>query len=215
MPPLLTRLQGGLEHLYRIATGVDVRDFVIDPDARAAALDDGARTPREQLLLYEVGGELSVALFVDPGVVANLERNDPAEALGDHNASDFLLAVEGVSHFIYVVWCAQAERQVSALELELQAEVDKYVACLLLATADRAASARWRRRLYEDFSFEPDLDAGERDRYHAANHNARRFAASLEHRFVARRRIVDMLVELRRFYRLSLAAKLDHIARAA
>jgi hypothetical protein len=212
---LLTRLQRGLEHLYRIATGVDVRDFVIDPDTRAAALDRGTRTPREQLLLSETGGELSVALFVDPDVVANLERNDPSQALGDHNASDFLLAVEGVSHFIYVVWCAQAERPVSALELELQAEVDKYVACLLTASADHLASARWRRRLYEDFSYEPDLDAGERDRYQAANHNARHFAASLERRFVAGRRIVDMLVELRHFYRLSLTAKLDHIARAA
>jgi hypothetical protein len=215
MATLLSRIQHGLERLYRIATGVDVRDYVIDPAARAAALDDGARSPREQLLLAENGGELSVGLFVDPAVVANLERHDPAERLGDHNAGDFLLAVEGVSHFVYAVWCAQTERAVSALELELQAEVDKYVTCLLLGGHGHRESAAWRRRLYDDVTYEPDLDAAERDRYRAANDGARDFTASLERRFVARRRVVDMLDELRHFYRLSLHAKLDHIGRAS
>jgi hypothetical protein len=215
MPPLLARLQRGLETLYRVATGVDVGDFVLDATARSAALDASARTPREQLLLTEDGGELSVGLFVDADVVATLERHDPAHALGDHNTGDFLLAIEGVSHFVYVVWCAHAERSVSALELELQAEVDKYITCLLTGDAGDAASRHWRHRLYEDVVFEPDLDEVERDRYHAANENARRFAASLERRFVARRGITDMLAELRHFYRLSLASKLDHIARAA
>jgi hypothetical protein len=215
MATLLSRIQHGLERLYRIATGVDVRDFVLDPAARAAALDHGSRAPREQLLLAEDGGELSLGLFVDPSVVANLERHDPAATLGDHNAGDFLLAVEGVSHFVYAVWCAQAGRPVSALELELQAEVDKYVTCLLLAGHGHRASAAWRRRLYDDVTFEPDLDAIERDRYRAANDGARHFAAPLERRFVACRRVVDMFDELRRFYRLSLPAKLDHIGRAA
>jgi len=215
MPALLTRLQRGLEQLYRIATGLDVGDFVIDAELRAAALDDAVhpRTPREQLLLAEDGGGLSVALFVDPGVVAHLERHDPAAALGDHNVGDFLLAVEGVSHFVYAVYCAQHGRPVSALELELQGEVDKYVTCVLTA-GDSAAPGRLRRRLFDDFDFEPDLDAVERDRYRVANENARQFAASLERRF-SRGGIGDMLSELRRFYRLPLGAKLAHIARAA
>ncbi|MBK9031399.1 MAG: hypothetical protein IPL61_08685 [Myxococcales bacterium] len=78
-----------------------------------------------------------------------------------------------------------------------------------------ASSARWRARLFEQCTYEPDLDADERDRYQVANDNARRYAASLERRFVARRAMVDMFVELRRFYRLPLAGKLDAIGRAA
>lgn len=54
-----------------------------------------------------------------------------------------------------------------------------------------------------------------RVRHRVANDNARRYAASLERRFVARRAIVDMFGELRRFYRLPLAGKLDVIGRAA
>ncbi len=103
----------------------------------------------------------------------------------------------------------------SALELELQAEVDKYVVCLLADGGAPASSPRWRRRLFEDFELEPDLDADERDRYRAAHDGARRDSASLERRFVTRGGTLDMLAELRRFYRLPLGQKLDHIAKAA
>ena len=143
----------------------------------------------------------------------------PARRLGDHNLGDFLLAVEGVSHFIFAIWCARAERRVSQLELELQAEVDKYVTCLLTATSDNApepeTSARLRRRLFGDAVYEPDLDHEEHARYRAANDNAQRYASWLEHAFVVRRKIPEMLAELRRFYRLGLAGKLAAIARAA
>ena len=210
---MLGRVQRGLETLYRVDTGVTVDDFVIDEPTRDRLV--GERRPREQLLAVEDAGEMSLALFVDPAALANLARHDPGRDLGDHNLGDFLLAVEGVSHFIYAVCCARAERPVSQLELELQAEVDKYVTCLLSADPERDASTRWRERLFGDACYEPDLDAEERSRYRAANDNANRYAAFLETEFVARRRIPEMLGELRRFYRHGLAAKLSTIARAA
>lgn len=223
----LRRVQRGLETLYRVDTGVEVDDFVIDEPTRDRLVDytaspcgdaaspvharlGGERRPREQLLAVEDGGEMALALFVTPSAIANLGHNDPLQNLGD-----FLLAVEGVSHFIYAVWCARAERPVSQLELELQAEVDKYVTCLLSADPERDASSRWRARLFGDPCYEPDLDADEQSRYRAANDNANRYAAYLETEFVARRRIPEMLGELRRFYRHGLAAKLSTIARAA
>jgi hypothetical protein len=208
----LWRVQRGLETLYRVDTGVEVDDFVIDEPTRDRLVCE--RRPREQLLAVEEDGEMAFALFVDPSAIANLERHDPT-VLGDHNLGDFLLAVEGVSHFIYAVWCARAERPVSQLELELQAEVDKYVTCLLSADPERDASSRWRARLFGEACYEPDLDADEQARYRAANDNAHRYATYLETEFVARRRIPEMLGELRRFYRHGLAAKLSTIARAA
>jgi hypothetical protein len=210
---VLTRLQNGLELMYRVVTGVAVNDFMIDDDTRATY--DVARSPREQLLVRSGDDGVDMALYVDAAVLARLEGNDPGHRLDDRNLPAFLYALEGVSHFVYTVVCAQAEREVSALELELQAEVDKYATCLLSADADLAISPRWRRRLFEEFELEDDLDHHERDRYRAANQHARCYAASLERRYVARGGIVDMLGELRRFYRLPLAAKLDHIAKAA
>jgi hypothetical protein len=212
MAEVLARIQRGLERTYRLATGVAVEGFVVDEQARGRLC--AARPAREQLLVSEADDGLDLALYVDAGALARLAARDPGHRLDDDNLAAFLYAVEGVSHFLYMVVCAQQARSVSALELELQAEVDKYVVCLL-ANDGPADSPRWRRRLYDECMFEPDLDDDERDRYRAANANARAYAASLERRYVRRRAIVDMLAELRRFYRLPLAGKLAHIDKAA
>ena len=206
----LWRVQRGLEALYRVDTGVEIADFVVGAELRDALV--AARRPREQLLVCEADGEVAVALFIDPRALANLADHDPARRLGDHNLGDFLLVVEGVSHFIYAIRCAHAERPVSQLELELQAEVDKYVTCLLASEPAVEVSAALRHRLFGDAVYEPDLDHDEHARYRAANDNAQRYAAWLEQAFVAPRRIPEMLGELRRFYRLGLAGKLASIA---
>ncbi len=204
------RVQRGLEELYRVATDVAVDDFMIDTPTRDGLVHQ--RRPREQLLVVEDAGGMALALFVDPEALANLAQHDPGMRLGDHNLGDFLLVVEGVSHFIYAVCCARAERPVSQLELELQAEVDKYVTCLLVTAPEARLSAEWRERLFGAAIYDDDLDADERARYRAANDNANRYAAFLETEFVARRRIPEMLRHLRRFYREGLAAKLGIIS---
>ena len=209
----LTRMQRGLEALYRVETGVEIEDYVVGTDVRDFLVP--RRRPREQLFALDEDGEAQLALFIDPEAIANLEARDPARRLDDDNLGDFLLAIEGVSHFIYAVCCARVDRRVSQLELELQAEVDKYVTCLLVGAPEPAASTTLRRRLFADPAYEPDLDADEHARYRAANDNANRYAAWLEATFVATRRIPEMLGELRRFYREGLAAKLARIARAA
>ena len=210
---MLRRLQQGLEEMYRIDTGADVDDFMIGDAARDAVCP--VRRPREQLLVSEENGELALALFIDPRALANLAANDPSRRLGDHNLGDFLLAIEGVSHFIYAVCCARAERPVSQLELELQAEIDKYITCLLVTGPERAMSEVLRERLFGEALYDTDLDRDERARYIAANDNALRYATYLEKQFVVRHKITEMLAELRRFYRLGLAAKLSTIASAA
>ena len=205
---MLHKLQRGLETLYRIETDTCVSDFLIDAETRERL--GVVRSPREQLLVTEDAEGLSVGLFVDDAALSNLERHDPGRHLDDRNLGDFLLAVEGVSHFVYVCWRATHDTRVSALELELQAEVDKYVTCLLCGEGGARRSAELRRRLFDDVSFEDDLDDDERRRYQVANANALRYSASLERRFVRTARIAAMLDELRRFYRLPLDGKLEH-----
>jgi hypothetical protein len=209
----LSRVQRGIESMYRVETGVEVGDFVVGTAYRDEMVRE--RRAREQLLVVEADGEMNLALYIAPAVLANLHANDPGRCLDDRNLGDFLLAVEGVSHFIYAVCCAKVDRPVSQIELELQAEVDKYVTCLLTTEPDVEVSSVLRRRLFGDCEYETDLDHEEQTRYRAANDNAQRYAAWLEETFVARRRIPEMLGELRRFYRLGLAAKLATIARAA
>lgn len=206
---MLGRVQRGLEHLYRIDTELEVDDFVIADDQRRAAGVE--RAPREQLLVHQDDDGVSLGLYVDPGALDVLHRDDPAAGLHEGNLGEFLLVVEGVSHFVYLVWRARRAQPVSALELELQAEVDKYVTCLLTGEdeASGARSAALRRRLFAEFAWEDDLGDDERDRYRAANDGARSYCAGLERRFVSRGRVADMLDELRRFWRLPLGDKLD------
>ena len=126
------------------------------PAARARGAVSGGDAPRHRRVRHRRGSSASAwsrrarranscccarptaswrsALFVDAAALANLERHDPAARLDDRNFSDFCLAVEGVSHFVYVALAAARQRPVSQLELELQAEVDKFVCCCLLLT---------------------------------------------------------------------------------
>jgi hypothetical protein len=205
---VLARLQLGLETLYRVQTHLPIDEFLVDAETRDAALGAGARSPREQLVVQQREGELAMALFVDGAALSNLEQHDPSDRLDDRNFTDFCLAVEGVSHFIYLALCAAGDRAVSQLELELQAEVDKYACCVLLPGRD----PELRRRLYRDVRFADDLNPDERARYQAANAEADRYAAALDRRFVQTDRTDALLSELRRFYRMALADKLGRIA---
>jgi hypothetical protein len=213
-PSVLGRVQRGLEALYRVETRLDVDAFMMDEEARHQALGGGTpRRPREQLLVSQTGEELALGLFVDEDTLANLARHDPANGLSEANFWDFCLAVEGVSHFIYVALCAARDRSVTALELELQAEVDKFVSCALLQRERDTGSLR--ERLYDQVSLAEDLEDTERARYRTANDEAHRYARSLDRRFLSRGEVAAMLSELRRFYRFSLPDKLHHITRAA
>jgi hypothetical protein len=206
---LLARLQLGLEAIYRVETKLAIDAFIIGDDARERF--NPSRAPREQLLLREDDGALEMALFVDAAALSNLERNDPTTRLDDRNFTDFCLAVEGVSHFVYVALRAAESRPVSQLELELQAEVDKFACCVLVS----GTAASLRRRLYGDVRYADDLDANEQERYRTANREAGRYAAALERRFVVRDETGALLAELRRFYRMALPEKLGRIAQLA
>jgi hypothetical protein len=206
---VLRALQGGLEAMYRVETELDVCDFLVGNDLGGWPVE---RASREQLLVKQSEGEMQLGLFVDEKTLQNLTLNDPGRRLDEQNLEDFLLAVEGVSHFVYLAHRALQERPVSAVELELQAEVDKYLVALLVSWGQRGEPpADLRERLFRRITFAGDLSREERERYELANSAASHYAASLEGRFLRVRAVEEMLAEARRFYRKGLAQKLEHI----
>ncbi len=210
---MLDKLQRGLETLYRLDPETEVANFVIDEQARDAA--GVARSPREQLLLQEDAEGLSIGLYLDAGAIKNVQGHGPAQLVEGQHFGDFMMLLEGVSHFVYVAFRAGRNQQVSALELELQAEVDKYVTCLLSHEHSRGRSEQLRDRLYKQIEYDSDLEPHEQERYRVANNNALRYSESLERRYVAKNQLHEMLVELRTFYRLGLRGKMHHIRQAA
>ena len=211
---LLGRLQALLAELYDAPVAHDVHDFLITDPRHAAALQASAAPPPtdEQLLIAETDDGLAMSLYLHTAVLERLGRHCPLESLDDTNLQDYCTALEGVSHFHYVSWNTGCDRRVSLLELELQAEVDKYASALalLLAQRDGRFPAELFRRLFEGGRLLPHLSAPERDRYAEAHRFAARFCRRLEERFLRRRqaRPAAMLAELRAFYRLGSHAKL-------
>ena len=121
---------------------------------------------------------MALALFIHPAVLANLASTirGIASAITTSATSCSRSKASATSS---MPLCARAPSgPVTQLELELQAEVDKYVTCLLDNRArGRCVASSSRDRLFGDARYEPDLDGDERDRYRAANDNAHRYAA--------------------------------------
>ncbi len=151
------------------------------------------RYEREALLLRENEDALEMALVV------------PAGAANDHDA--WLQLAEGVSHFVYVANRARQELPSTQLELELQAEVDKFVLLVLdRVPYDRGEAFEVHTRLFEQVRFLHDAGTEQGDRYRTANDLAARFVR----RLMLRPR--DTHATLRRFYRAGQAEKIRLVA---
>lgn len=210
---MLSALQQQLNDIYQVGGEHDVRDYLITDPGLARVIGGGAmRTDsRETLLMSQGDGELSLSLFLDAELLQRLEAADPTIRLRAELLDDLWQVLEGVSHFNCVVWRASRDREVTLLELELQAEVDKFVSTALLALSQRRDDILRRLHgwLFENVSFHPDLDEYGEGRYRAANDYAARFCHALSDRLVEGEHRV--LPELRRFFRLPMAEKISHI----
>jgi hypothetical protein len=215
---LLRRMQTLLAQLYDAPVREDVQDFVLSDRRalRAAVGGQAGEGADEQVFVVEDEQGVRLGVFIESGVLDRLARRDPLHALDESNLPDFCTALEGVSHFHYLVWSVARGRKVSLLELELQAEVDKYATALALMTRQQAGCfpGSLHARMFHAVSFLPELDDISRRRYQEANRHAARFCRSLEERFLrARRQRPELwLAELRRFFRWGHQEKIRNLA---
>ncbi|HEY2679365.1 MAG TPA: hypothetical protein VGI65_20525 [Steroidobacteraceae bacterium] len=214
---VLHSLQMLLEDLYDVELRHDVYDFLVT-DRRAVAgceLHNEVHDAEEELLLAETADGAGIALYLHPDLLCRLEAADPRRALTEENLADYCTALEGVSHFVYSTWRLESDLPVSLLELETQAEVDKYaVTVFLMGSQQDGASypTQVHARLFDRVRFDSRLDPDQYERYRTAHSLAAQYCRRLERRFVHRgvARIEAMVRELRTFYRLTHTAKLRH-----
>lgn len=209
MAKLERKLQARLQALYHVDGPPDVAPFVVDEAIACALAPEGP--PREALFVRVEDGEVQLALHIAASVRAGALSFLGQLHLGRDAASSldpFCAAFEGVAHFVYLTFAREQGRCVSRLELELQAEIDKY---LFLRFALGVGGPEVLERLYDRMALGPKLAAEDRERYRVANREARRYA-----RWVDRRcrlgRSREALDDARRTYRLSLPQKLARIA---
>ena len=214
MKRLLRRVQTHLEGLNDVEIDMDVCAFVVDDSIRQTIPGAKAGIP-EQLFVREIDGEVELALYINPGIVARLERDNPYVRLHDGNINPYCVAVEGVSHFVFLAYRAQLDRPVTALELEIQAEVDKFVHTWLLLV--RQGNSRMlvakalEKHFFRSYGLHDEVDPSEIDRYRTASEVAQRFCGYLARRFGRDRDTKALKREVRTFFR----AGLDDKVRAA
>jgi hypothetical protein len=209
LPGLLLDVQRRLESLYALGAQAPVTDFVLSEEEAAGFPGGGSRT-----LVSQAGDEVSLGVVLARETFALLSGADPRVRLDHGNLGAFCTLTEEVSHFVYLHFCARASRSVTQLELELQAEVDKYLTAvfLLCVQNEGAVSPRLRELLFRRYRLAAPLSGEEAERYRAASGLAYRYCSYLESRYLRPSRLPDLAREARRFYRLGQRDKLERIA---
>lgn len=210
---MLDLLQQQLTDINGIESGHDIRDFLITDRAIADALGQGSllTTTDETVLVTEDEDGLALSVFLDKAILDRLDSANPMTRLRADQLSDLWTVIEGVSHFNYLAWCAGRDRSVTLLELEMQAEVDKFVASLSLVVAQgkQELLTKLHSWLFESVSFNSELTGEQHERYRAANEYAGRFCHGLREPLIDGS--PDAVTELRQFSRLSQQGKISHI----
>lgn len=218
---LLTRLQDLIGGIYDVRIAHDIYDFLVTDRGSLPAAARGGVADEELIVAQPLEGEIgevSVSLYLDPGLLERLARQDPTVRLHGGNVADYCTALEGVSHFVYLAWNAGHDKRVSLLELEMQAEIDKYITSYWLMRQQLPGHfpAELRRILFEQTRVDPRLAGAREELYRHASAYAERFCRRIEGSLRRRRRSEsEIIAELRRFYRLNHACKLAHIDRMA
>jgi len=210
---MISQLQRHLTSIYRVDPGYDVRDFLITDPTLAGILGDGSLIPdtEESVLLREDHDGLALSVFLDEAMLSRLHKANPLLDLRAKHLNDLWTVLEGISHFNYIVWRARKNRSVSLLELEMQAEIDKFVSTFFLASSqeDNQLAIKLHGWLFDHVSFNPGLNKEQQQRYRTANNYAGRFCHGIRKRLSRDSR--EGLDELRYFYRLSQRDKISHI----
>lgn len=204
---LLGRLQRLLEQQNGATSAPAIDQFLLTKAARdrfTGAQSDAV----EQVLVSDDPESPELGVFIDPDTLALAERALPR--LQDTSHLDaYCVATEAVSHFVLLTHRAALDAQVSLLELELQAEVDKFVhlsAELRLAHGSPEQTHLFDK-LFERYSLRSHVSAEESDRYKTATDIAARFCLKIQRE---PERIAD---RVRRFFASSLQDKLRTVIR--
>ena len=222
---LLEAVRGLLERTYRIRTPVaDLGSFVIGDlgyrelyESERAALGIGsapAAARSAMTLVRETDGGTAVCVYFPDSLIRCLEDFPPQHGIGAENLDAFATFVEEIDHLLVIAERTRQGRPVTQFELELHANVSKYLVLARFLAGSRrsleAAKRLWlRHRLFDGIRY-CDEDTAVRDRYR----DAARWAQRLLHGLSSLRR-AERIDALRQFHTSSLSEQLRQISHLA
>ncbi len=212
---LIEQVQNQLEYLYGIGLPERAQNYLINKDEALKFLEVPQKIPKELFLVRQQEQDtVEVALFLDGKLLKNLDKHNPFVSLNEKNLSDFCILIEGVSHFVYFLWKAYKHHAITQLEMELQAEIDKFLMLLFYlrgGDTETAISHQLFEALFEDFRLFESLTAEKQERYLTASTLAMRYCHRLQKRFANAKDFQSLLNEIRQFYNFSQEQKIIHI----
>ncbi|MEM7543738.1 MAG: hypothetical protein AAF384_19450 [Pseudomonadota bacterium] len=209
----LGALQTRIAEFYETPVPFSVDDYLTTEWCFPTPNVEAELKTNEMLLFRETDEGLDISLFIEAAVIDNLCDTNTDRLLDPGNIDDLLVALEGVSHFQYLVWNACYEKNITLFELELQAEIDKYVSVAMLY-AERGGGeipSDLHERLFEEVRFRPQKSQEVYKRYEDANFYAGKYCRDLKNTFPGHHQERAFISELRRFYRMSRNDKVRHI----
>ncbi len=116
--------------------------------------------PGGRTFLRQAGDSLYVAIFYSPPIIAELEANDPRQALNERNISALIAFIEEIAHGVQAALLFQEgergiESEAYARNLETQARIDTYLVLSRFAhiicggRVPRAVGSWLRRQLFD------------------------------------------------------------------
>jgi hypothetical protein len=209
---MLSSILQHLDRLYDLELDLDIHDFLVDAQTCTRL---GHSSARASVLVHERHShdELELGVYIGEAELEQLSKIDLTAQIHPESFELLVTAIEEVSHFAYLSFCASREKRVTQLELELQAEVDKFItATLLVASRNRGrVPSGFLDRLFGDFEIRADVDAGSHERYAAAASFASRYCSYVVQDSLGGASLRALLPELRSFYRLTQGGKIGRI----
>ena len=164
----------------------------------------GDRFNREAVFAVKRADSWNIGIYINPEILNRINNGE------NNSVDDICCAIEGVSHFIYLLNHIEKHQKCSMLELELQAEVDKFVVL--------SASARFKpyfvkkhfEELFDSPEFSNELSQTELIRYKDANALALQYCLELKDMIFAKN-IQTMKKMCKSFFKSDIKNKLARI----
>ncbi len=212
---IISYIQNILNNIYEISIPYNSEDFIIKKDGLKKLISGNSNIifDRNQIILLEAEDEIKVAIYIRKRLLNNLELTNPICNLTDKNIEDLCVLTEELSHFLYLIWNVQNSRMISNLALELQAEIDKFIICILLLESQfkHELIQPLVYKLFINISFDKKLSEEDKERYIIANNYAKKYCEFLINHYFKTKKITEAYRELRQFYRYDLTKRLEYI----
>jgi len=127
---MLSSILRHIDRIYDLELDVDIHDFLVNRDT-CARLGHDAERASVLVRQHDDRDEIELGVYIGEPELEALSKIDLTSRIRAESFELLVTAIEEVSHFAYLLFSASREKRVTQLELELQAEVDKFVTATL------------------------------------------------------------------------------------